>query len=126
VYFSGVTHLKEIQDKSLPAEEHYIQCIIFMMGYSVHEEDKQGPKGDSNGIRIVILMSCEGSQRLLQAQYLQSDMAFKRVVGFHEFKFAAIGRISSTSKRHRLILFLCGINHDADPFGRHCILPCIC
>ena len=72
-----------------------------MTEYSVHEEDEPGPEGlgNANGVRIVICMTREGSQRLLQAQYLQSDMAFKRVVGFHEFELAAIDRISNTSKR---------------------------
>jgi hypothetical protein len=96
---SGVIHLKELQDKSLPADAHYIRHIIFMAEHSVHEEDEPGPEGDADGVRIVICMTREGSQRLLQAQYLQSDMAFKCVVGFHEFELAAIDRISNTSKQ---------------------------
>ena len=91
--------LKEIQDKSLPANAHYIWRIIFMAECSVHEEDEPGPEEDANGVRIMICMNHEGSQCLLQVQYLQSDMAFKRVVGFHEFELATIDRISNTSKR---------------------------
>lgn len=37
-------------------------------------------------------MSQEGGERLISAQYLQSDMAFKRsLVGFYELELAAIG-----------------------------------
>jgi hypothetical protein len=43
-------------------------------------------------------MSQEGSERLMSARYLQSDMAFKRVVGFYEFELAAVDRINNTSK----------------------------
>ena len=96
---TGVIHLKKLQDESLPADAHYIRRIIFMAEYSVHEEDEPRPEGDADGVRIVICMTREGSQRLLQAQYLQSDMAFKRVVGFHEFELATIDRISNTSKQ---------------------------
>jgi len=95
----GVIHLKGIQDKSLPANAHYIWHIIFLAECSVHEEDELGPEGDADGVRIMICMTREGSQRLLQAQHLQSDMAFKHVVGFHEFELATIDRISNTSKR---------------------------
>jgi hypothetical protein len=69
-----------------------------MTEFSSHEEDESRPEGDIDGIRIVICMTREGSQRLLHAQYLQSDMAFKHVVGFHEFELATMYRISNTSK----------------------------
>jgi hypothetical protein len=42
-------------------------------------------------------MSEEGSKRLLRAQYVQSDIAFKRVVGFYEFELAAMDRDANTS-----------------------------
>lgn len=91
--------MKEIQDESLPEEAHYVRRIISMMGYPLHEEDEPGLEGDVDDVRIVICMTPEGSRRLLQAQYLQSDMAFKRVVGFHEFELATFDRISNTSKQ---------------------------
>ena len=77
-----------------------------MTGYPSDEEDEPEPKGDVDAVRILICMTREGSQRLLQAQYLQSDMAFKRVVGFHEFELATIDRINNTSN-YRAFLFLC-------------------
>lgn len=42
-------------------------------------------------------MSKEGSQRLLKAQYVQSDIGFKRVVGFYEFELAGMDRDANTS-----------------------------
>lgn len=45
-------------------------------------------------------MSQEGSEHLISAhwQYLQRDMAFKRLVGFYEFELAVVDRINNTSK----------------------------
>ena len=76
-----------------------------MTGFPLHEEDELGPEGDDDNVHIVICMTHEGSRHLLQAQYLQSDMAFKCVVGFHEFELATIDRISNTSKQ-QACLFL--------------------
>lgn len=42
-------------------------------------------------------MSKEGSERLAQAQYIQSDIAFQRVVGFDEFEMACVDRANNTS-----------------------------
>jgi hypothetical protein len=42
-------------------------------------------------------MSKEGSKRLLQAQYIQSDIGFKRVIGFVEFELASLDRDANTS-----------------------------
>ena len=43
-------------------------------------------------------MSREGSERLLNAQYLSSDISFKRINDFYEFEIACIDRISNTSE----------------------------
>jgi len=78
-------------------EAHYIRRVIVMMGHPADEEDE--PESDAaSGVRIVVCMSRDGSERLLRAQYLQSDMAFKRVVGFYEFELAAIDRPSNSSE----------------------------
>lgn len=65
-------------------------------------------------------MTQEGSKRLLSAQYLQSDMAFKRVVGFYEFELAAVDRISNTSMR------LCSSLPNILMIYRYHFLSCIC
>ena len=77
---------------------HYIRKMIFMTEFITHEEDEPVLVGDSDGVRIILCMTQEGSKRLLGAQYLQSDMAFKRIVGFYKFELAAVDRISNTSR----------------------------
>lgn len=98
----GVVQLKKTQDDSLPVEMHYIRKMILMNEFISHEEDEPAlavGERDSDGVvQIIICMTEEGSKRLLGAQYLQSDMAFKRVVGFYEFELAAVDRISNTSR----------------------------
>jgi hypothetical protein len=98
----GVVQLKKTQDDSLPIEMHYIRKIILMTNSELitHEEDEPVliEEGDLDGVRIIICMTQEGSRRLLGAQYLQSDIAFKRIVGFYEFELAAVDRISNTSR----------------------------
>jgi hypothetical protein len=99
----GAVQLKKTQDDSLPIEMHYIRKIILMTDSELitHEEDDSEPVlagEDSDAVRIIICMTQEGSKRLLGAQYLQSDMAFKRIVGFYEFELAAVDRISNTSR----------------------------
>jgi hypothetical protein len=78
--------LKQRQDQELPPEEVYIRYAAELpsLGSIVHEEDNVD-KG-SDPIRIVICMSQDSSKRLLDAQFLQSDIGFKRIVGFQEFE----------------------------------------
>jgi len=77
---------------------HYIRKIILMTEFASHEEDEPVLVGEGDEVWIIICMTREGSERLLGAQYLQSDMAFKRIVGFYEFELAAVDRISNTSR----------------------------
>lgn len=77
---------------------HYIRRVIVMTDHPTDEEDE--PESDAaSGVRIVVCMSRDATcERLLRAQYLQSDMAFKRVLGFYEFELAAIDRSSNSSE----------------------------
>ena len=43
-------------------------------------------------LRIIICMTQESSHRILRAQFLQSDIAFKRVAGFLEFEVGGLDR----------------------------------
>ena len=92
---TGLCHLKEAQDSDLPPASHYIRYIseIPINTTTVHDEDDSNDAGEL--LRIIICMSREGSQRLLAAKYLQSDIAFKRVSGFLEFE---IGNSDENSK----------------------------
>lgn len=120
----GLLHLKRQQDEHLPPEEHYIRKVIEITDTESeerHEEDAPAQQ-DHVGLRIVICMSKEGSERLAQAQYIQSDIAFQRVVGFDEFEMACVDRVNNTS--------MCCHNSNmcagqALIFNRYYFLPCI-
>ena len=83
---TGLRHLKECQDNELPSDLHYIRCAeeLPLGTLTEHEEDEPNDTGES--LQIIICMTRESSRRLLRAQYLQSDIAFKRVAGFLEFE----------------------------------------
>lgn len=49
-------------------------------------------------LRVAICMSKENSLRLSQAHYLQSDIGFKRIVGFKEFELGALDALTRTSE----------------------------
>lgn len=49
---------------------------------------------------MVVCMNKAGSKRLSEAQYIQCDIGFKRVVGFYEFELAAMDRDANTSNFH--------------------------
>lgn len=96
--FLGLALLNKKQDELLNQELHYIRRMIHIKDLPTHEEDNPATDGDSSDVRIVICMTCEGSQHLLSAQYVQSDMAFKRVVGYYEFELASIDHTHNASK----------------------------
>ena len=94
---SGLMLLKKAQDESLPVHLHYIRSMIHLTNVPVYNEDDPVTDGDGSNVYIVICMANEGSWRLREAQYIQSDMAFKCVVGFFEFEMATIDHINNTS-----------------------------
>jgi hypothetical protein len=97
--FPGVIHWKQQQDEQLAPADHYIRRVIKIpeSAQDEHEEDELS-LDNSDVLRIVICMSREGSERLLKAQYLSSDISFKRVNDFYEFEIACIDRISNSSE----------------------------
>ncbi|KAJ3771677.1 hypothetical protein FB446DRAFT_789369 [Lentinula raphanica] len=66
--WKGLLYLKEQQDLNLSPDEHYVRSLLKA-----------------------------GSQRFSQAQYLQSDIGFKRVIGFYEFEIASVDENTNTS-----------------------------
>ncbi|KAJ6456200.1 hypothetical protein C8R45DRAFT_1056526 [Mycena sanguinolenta] len=86
-------------DQNVDPENHYIRKILHLDDNSlpIHEEDELPEPSQKNRTRIIICMSPEGSRRLHGAQYLQSDIAFRRIVGFLEFKLACIDRDANTT-----------------------------
>jgi hypothetical protein len=68
---------------------------------TAHDEDDCVETGES--LRMIICMSRESSRQLLAAQYLQSDIAFKRVAGFLEFE---IGDFNQNAKIGQFVVSL--------------------
>ncbi|KAJ6479653.1 hypothetical protein C8R45DRAFT_786072, partial [Mycena sanguinolenta] len=99
--WAGVVNLKAHQDAHLPKEQHYIRRILAIeMDHAVEmdeDEDEIVNKAD-NRLRIIICMTPEASHRLLSSgRYLQSDIGFRRIVGFKEFEVAGMERDANTS-----------------------------
>ncbi|PPQ84978.1 hypothetical protein CVT25_010531 [Psilocybe cyanescens] len=99
--WEGICHLKDYQDAHLPSEEHYIRRVIDLPHdtLDVHDEDEPGDLGNSEteNLKIVVCMSKEQSRRMHGGQYMQSDIGFKRVIGFHEFEMTSMDRKANTS-----------------------------
>ncbi|KAJ3834076.1 hypothetical protein F5878DRAFT_697457 [Lentinula raphanica] len=99
--WKGLLHFKQQQDTLLKPEEHYLRVAFEIPSDKLTEDDY-----DSNvecatnlrsPLRIAICMTSLASQRFIKASYLQSDIAFKRIVGFYEFEIAALDRNSNTN-----------------------------
>lgn len=89
-----------MQDQNLPPSDHYIRRILAFDIASVehHEEDDWNTSDKDTKLRIIVCMYPKASSRLLEAgRYLQSDIAFKRVVGYLEFEIACMDRDSNFS-----------------------------
>jgi hypothetical protein len=97
-HLPGLIHLKDTQDGTLASEDHYIRCIIELDAGSVKQHEEDDAKESGENLRIAVCMSPEGSRRLLKGQYVQSDIGFKRVVGFQEFELATFDRDGNTSE----------------------------
>ncbi|KAF8128839.1 hypothetical protein K438DRAFT_1645085 [Mycena galopus ATCC 62051] len=97
----GVVNLKAYQDLHIPQEKHYIRRVLAIDSVPPSDEDEDDddilpPKDDK--LRIIICMTKEASRRLITSgQYLQSDIAFRRIVGFKEFEVAGMERDANTS-----------------------------
>lgn len=90
--------MKKRQDEELSVDEVYIRYAAELhssLNNIIHDEDEVTDTKTS--IRIVVCMSKESSQRLLDAQFVQSDIGFKRIVGFHEFELGGRDFTSRTS-----------------------------
>ncbi|KAJ7499533.1 hypothetical protein FB451DRAFT_1162004 [Mycena latifolia] len=63
----------------------------------MHEEDNPALPGQKK-TQIIICLSPDNSQRLQKTgAYIQSDIGFKHIVGFDEFKLAAMDRDANTN-----------------------------
>lgn len=98
----GLLHIKQQQDSQLHSDEHYIRSMleIPLEDLQQHDEDLYADESLSRDepLRIAICMTKSASHRFVSAQYLQSDIAFKRIVGFYEFEIAFVDEYLNTSK----------------------------
>ncbi|TDL13991.1 hypothetical protein BD410DRAFT_684726, partial [Rickenella mellea] len=60
-----------------------------------NDDDDTGVPGSP--LRIVFCMCAEQSHRLTDAQYLQSDISFRRIVGFKEFELGGWDKLNKCS-----------------------------
>ncbi|KAJ7095129.1 hypothetical protein B0H15DRAFT_798446 [Mycena belliarum] len=98
--WEAIVRLKALQDEKLHPSEHYIRRIIVLDNGAVdhHEEDDDDPSFKDDKLRIIVCMSPKASARLLErGSYLQSDIAFKRIIDFLEFEMACMDRDANTS-----------------------------
>lgn len=107
----GALELLRKQNESSD-EPQYIRAVIDEddSKYPKHEEDTHHqPTDRSSRLRMLICMTPEASAHLLNAQFLQCDISFKRVVGFHEFILVGMEPMSNTGASSHLILQLADV-----------------
>ncbi|TDL21177.1 hypothetical protein BD410DRAFT_724512 [Rickenella mellea] len=74
--WQGLLNLKRSEDETLKVEDQYIRVLI---------EEKPDAE-DSKPLRFVVCMTPSSSRRLVLAQFIQSDISFKRAPGYLEFE----------------------------------------
>jgi hypothetical protein len=65
----------------------------------------------SETLRMVVCMTPSQSRHLLDAQYLQSDIAFKRVVGYYEFELAGWDPINLIGNNFNFFIYSSDMKH---------------
>ncbi|KAF7378229.1 hypothetical protein MSAN_00247800 [Mycena sanguinolenta] len=101
--WKGVINLKSYQDARLPKEHHYIRRTLALPLNSEptdsDEDEEISPQARKDDrLRIIVCMTPEASRRLLASgRYLQSDIGFRRIIGFKEFEVAGMERDANTS-----------------------------
>lgn len=85
--------MRNLHVEIYPVEARYIRRMVELDPLTMGPIDST----TENVIRIVLCMLPEGSRRLSTTQYVQSDVAFKRITGFREFELAAFDSSSHSS-----------------------------
>ncbi|KAF9026651.1 hypothetical protein BDZ89DRAFT_1039926 [Hymenopellis radicata] len=99
--WEGALELLRAAQENSDAESTYIRTVVDEddSDFPEHTEDTHhAPTDRSSRLRMLICMTPEASNRLLDAQYLQCDISFKRVVDFHEFILVGMEPHSNTGK----------------------------
>ncbi|KAL0060449.1 hypothetical protein AAF712_012771 [Marasmius tenuissimus] len=88
--WEGALHLQKCHLERYGEDDQYIRSIIHVPVDQMQDDSDDGCTDD---LRIILCMSKEGSQRLIQSgRYLQSDISFKRLNGWKEFIIAGRDR----------------------------------
>lgn len=104
-------HWKGLQDEHSASEDLYIR---YMAQLSSDCLDTHGSADEdlvlegNEPVRVILCMTKDQSRRLAKASFLQSDIAFKRVVGFKEFELGGMDLESNTCKFIGLAIFYSG------------------
>ncbi|GBE78483.1 hypothetical protein SCP_0113720 [Sparassis crispa] len=125
--WEGLRHLKAVEDATCSPEDTYIRYMAELSeealnaGEEFISEDLEGqdsmePEAASDKMRIIICMTKEQSRRLIKAQYLQSDIAFKRVVGYKEFE------LGGWDGENKTAIVYCRILLTRETAAAHCFI----
>jgi hypothetical protein len=107
--------------------QHYIRLVLDLDNATLahHDEDDEPVPPGEKQTRMVICMSADSSASLQKTQYLQNDIAFKRVVDYDEFEIAGMDRDANTSELPQLLPSLLFSLHRPHPPRRRRILSCL-
>ncbi|KAJ6477108.1 hypothetical protein C8R47DRAFT_393343 [Mycena vitilis] len=98
--WKGVFNLEIKHRLERPLKDRYIRFVVDVDAskFAIHPEDELSlaPSGPCR-LQFIVCMGWEGSDRLRRCQYVQSDIGFKRVVGFYEFELAGWERDAHTA-----------------------------
>ncbi|KAJ7029938.1 hypothetical protein C8F04DRAFT_1368646 [Mycena alexandri] len=98
--WNGIFHLEIEQRIHRPLKDRYIRRVVDLDAtlFTSHPEDEPSlVPVQKDRLRFILCMGWEGSQRLRTCQYVQSDIGFKRVIGFYEFELAGWERDAHTA-----------------------------
>ncbi|KAI0052918.1 hypothetical protein FA95DRAFT_1451859, partial [Auriscalpium vulgare] len=97
--WNGLENLIKQEDMAHRAVAQYIRYMDEVpLDSLAHWDPSQSSDGKSRDtLRIVVCMEREQSVRLHDAQYLQSDIAFRRVPDFYEFELGGWDRMNKTA-----------------------------
>ncbi|KAJ6585422.1 hypothetical protein B0H19DRAFT_927021 [Mycena capillaripes] len=93
------SHLKTFIDQVCTELDQYIRRVVDLDSstFAHHPEDEPLKATEPSRLKFVVCMGRDGSERLLKTQYVQSDIGFKRVIGFYEFELAGWDRDGHTT-----------------------------
>ncbi|KIJ11915.1 hypothetical protein PAXINDRAFT_15246 [Paxillus involutus ATCC 200175] len=117
--WKGLLHLKNVQDSELLFEDRYIRLAVELPLHEL-EELSEDEDGGGSHFRLVICMLPQNSRRLKEAQYLQSDIGFKRIQAFQEFELGGKDMKSNISS---FIWLVTRANSEWATFSSFNLLP---